>query len=81
MDDQAYRAALRAVVRYEGLARGEESAHALDHLDPWWHVRRRIGWAGAVHRDPRTFRIEIHRFDVAGYDPWIVGLFDADDDP
>jgi hypothetical protein len=76
LDPQAYRAALRAIVKFEGLPRGEESARALDRFDPWWNVRRRIGWAGAARRDPTTFRIDVHRFDVSGYAPWIVGFFD-----
>jgi len=74
MDDKTCRAALRAVVKFEDLPRGEESARALDRLDPWWHVRRRIGWAGAGGRDPSGFRIDVHRFNAPGYDPWIIGF-------
>ena len=73
--------ALRTVVKFEHLPRGEESALELDRRDLWRYVHRRIGWAGAARRDPRTFRIDIFPYDEPGWDPWAVGFFDAEDDP
>jgi hypothetical protein len=71
---------LRAVVQFEDFPRCEESACEIDRLDLWFYVRRRIGWAGAANRDPRTFHIHIHRFHAPGYDPWIVGFSDTEED-